>query len=335
MRLFVVLAKHHRLLSLAAILDVFDTVNRFLKVEGKASFFEITLVGEDRASLPESVDHHPFSRLEEGLQGDLIFVPAFGNADMATILQENAALYPWLCAQYSRGAVVASVCTGAFLLGAAGLLYQRRATTHMDAMAQFAACFPEVNLQPSAVVTQDERVYTSGGATSGFLLKLALIQKYYGRDMAIRTAKVFAIDMDRDNQSYFGYFNPPESHNDQLVLKVQQAIKQRYAEIKSVDEAIADIPASRRNFLRRFKQATGLTPIRYLQRTKIEAAKQLLENSDKSLLEVMLLAGYSDMKNFRQLFKESTGMNPKAYRDKFALRFEPIIPQDVNGMMLS
>ncbi len=326
MQLSIILTSKYRLLSLAAIVDVFETANRFLSEDGKPELFDITLVGTTETKvLPDSINHLPYVPFTDGQTYDLIFIPAFGPVDLAQTVKENSCFIPWLHEQYGRGATLASYCTGAFLLAASGLLNDRRATTHVDAADKLAAYFPKIKLQQHAVVTQDANIYTSGGATSGFHLKLALIQKYCGRELAVRIAKVFSIDMDRENQAYFGRFSPIEAHDDELVMRVQNKIKNEFPEIKSIEEAIADIPASRRNLVRRFKQATGITPIRYLQKTKIEAAKKLLESTEKGLFEIMLSAGYNDMKNFRQLFKDNTGMTPKAYRDKFAMRFEPII----------
>lgn len=326
MQLAIVLTTKYRLLSLAAIVDVFETANRFLLEEGKPEIFDLTLVGvTPRQPIPGNISHIAYAPFTASRQYDLIFIPAFGPVDLAQTMKENTCFLPWLCTQYKQGATLASNCTGAFLLAASGLLRNKQATTHVDAVDKLAACFPEVDIQRNAVVTHDANIYTSGGATSGFHLKLALLQKYCGREMAIRMAKVFSIDMDRVNQAYFGHFSPAEAHDDELVMRVQHKIKEEFPELKSIEEAIAGIPASRRNFVRRFKQATGLTPIRYLQKTRIEAAKKLLENTEKGLFEIMLCAGYNDMKNFRQLFKENTGMTPKAYRDKFAMRFEPII----------
>ncbi len=326
MQLAIILTSKYRLLSLAAIVDVFETANRFLQEDGKAALYQITFVGTtETKELPEGVDHIPYEPLTDGQRYDLVFIPAFGSVDLAHTVAENSCFFPWLHEQYARGTTLASNCTGAFLLAASGLLNGRQATTHVDAADKLAACFPEIKLTRDAVVTHDASIYTSGGATSGFHLMLALLQKHCGREMAVRMAKVFSIDMDRENQAHFGHFAPTEAHDDELVMRLQQKIKAEFNALRSVEEAIVDIPASRRNLVRRFKQATGMTPIRYLQRTKIEAAKKLLENTEKGLLEIMLSAGYNDMKNFRQLFKDNTGMTPKAYRDKFAMRFEPII----------
>ena len=326
MQLAIILTSKYRLLSLAAIVDVFETANRLLREDGQSDQYQIHFVGPSATkAIPEGVANIPYMPMATGQHYDLIFVPAFGSVDLAQTVMENSCFFPWLHDQYARGATLASNCTGAFLLAGSGLLDDRQATTHVDAADKLAACFPKIKLTRDAVVTHDANIYTSGGATSGFHLMLALIQKHCGREMAVRLAKMFAIDMDRENQAHFGHFTPVEAHDDDLVMRLQQKIRAEFNAIRSVEEAIVDIPASRRNLVRRFKQATGMTPIRYLQRTKIEAAKKLLETTEKGLLEIMLSAGYNDMKNFRQLFKENTGMTPKAYRDKFAMRFEPII----------
>lgn len=322
MKLSILMTKGYRLLSLAAVVDVFDTVNMFMEQEGKPKFFDIQFVGlQPDLPLPDhTAGHAYFHYRDSDLTSDLIFIPAFGAYEMDQSIQQNMPFIPWLAEQHQKGIPLASLCTGSFLLGASGLLDHKNATTHIDAVVQFAQIFPQVKLQPHAVITQDSNIYTSGGATNSFHLKLLLIQKYCGRAMAISIAKMFAIDMDRTQQLYFDSFKPSLTDTDDLVKLIQQKINDEFAVLKNVEEAIADIPSSRRNFIRRFKQSTGMTPIHYLQKTKIEAAKKLLETTNKGLLDIMMAAGYNDMKNFRSLFKKSTGLTPVAYRNKFGMK---------------
>jgi transcriptional regulator GlxA family with amidase domain len=136
-------------------------------------------------------------------------------------------------------------------------------------------------------------------------------------DNAVRTAKFFAIDMDRDNQSYFSTFQPSHDHRDELVASAQQKIESNYSDACTIEEIIKDIPASRRNIVRRFKQVTGITPIEYLQHTRIAAAKKLLEQTDKQMTEVIFNSGYNDPKAFRKIFRKAVGMTPTEYREKF------------------
>jgi transcriptional regulator GlxA family with amidase domain len=324
MKLSILLTQNYRLLSLAAVVDVFEMVNRFCIEEDKDPAFEIRFVGNELPQgLPGHFGQYPFtsfSEINEPLP--LLLIPAFGSEDMQQTIEANVQYIPFLVQQYQMGASLVSLCTGSFLLAAGGLLNGRQATTHIEAVDRFAQIFPEVKLQPHAVVTQCENIYTSGGATSSFHMKLLLIQQYCGREMAIRIAKMFSIDMDRNNQLYFEHFKPSLSSEDQLVRAVQMAIGRRFGEIKNVEEALEEVPSSRRNIIRRFKQATGMTPIRYLQKTKIEAAKKLLETTDKDIMEVMVASGYNDLKNFRQLFKSFTGLTPKDYREKYGMRLQ-------------
>lgn len=302
-------------MSVAAMLDVFEAVNTYYKESGESAFFDIIFVHSGKA--PALYGDYTLRCTDDGTVYDLILIPSFKSLAIAQSVQLNRAFIPWLQHQYRMGAAVASFCTGAFLLGSTGLLDNRPATTHINADQAFARAFPSVILKANAVVTEKDRIYTSGGATNSFHLMMRLIEKYCSRSMAVRTAKLFAIDMDRSQQSYFGTFSPTENHGDDLVKQVQQGIKQHFREVNTIEELITSIPSSRRNLVRRFKQATGITPIEYLQKTRVEAAKQLLVHSRQSIMEIMLESGYNDFKSFRLIFKKNVGMTPTAYRKKF------------------
>lgn len=314
-KLAVLITHQHRMLSVAAILDVFESVNRFYRRNHVEEIFKISLFTspDDNSTF---YGRYGVQNLQTEKQ-DLILIPAFDSDNVPGAIVQNGVFIPWLECQFKAGAEIGSFCTGAFLLAATGLLNGRRATTHIDATMEFALSFPEVKLEASSVVTDDDGIYTSGGATSSFHLMLHLIERYCARNMALQIAKMFAIDMDREQQSYFGTFSPFQNHGDDLVSLTQRKIESAYQEASTIEELIQDIPASRRNVVRRFKQATGVTPIEYLQKTRIEAAKMLLEQTNQSILEVMLNSGYNDMKAFRQVFKKSAGVSPKVYRDKF------------------
>jgi transcriptional regulator GlxA family with amidase domain len=295
----------NRPLSTAAILDVFASVNQMYQQKGLPPFFNI-----------REVNHHNLYSLPKP---DMICIPAFTSDDIMAAVAENTTFISWLQEQYQNGVSIASFCTGAFLLAATGLLNGKRATTHVMTAPLFRAHFPQVLLQHEAVVTHDAGLYTSGGATSSFHLMLCLLEMYCGRNMAIQVAKMFSIDMDRQQQAHFAGFAPIRNHSDLLVKDVQEQMEKRYMDITTVDALVKEMPVSQRNFVRRFKQATGVTPIDYLQQTRIEAARQLLEHTDLSMVEIMCHVGYGDMKSFRNLFLRITGLTPKAYREKYAL----------------
>jgi transcriptional regulator GlxA family with amidase domain len=316
MKLGILLTSGHRMLSVAAMADVFGTVNGFGGTDGNDPFFEINLL-----HLPDhvAVSYPDFvtKPIQSGELFDIILVPAFKHDGLVESLGHNQAWIPWMQNQYEGGAAIASFCTGAFLLASTGLLNDKPATTHIDAENTFSMAFPRVLLKADAVVTEQDRIYTSGGATNSFHLMMRLIEVYCGREAAVKAAKIFSIDLDRKQQTYFGTFSPVENHGDDLVRKAQSEIKRNFKDGSTIEEIIVDVPSSRRNLVRRFKQATGITPIEYLQKTRIEAAKKMLEHTRQSILEVMLESGYNDLKSFRMIFKKNVGMTPTAYRDKF------------------
>lgn len=317
-QLGILITHQHRLLSVAAMLDVFDTANQYQEA-GKPAFFRISLLYPSNAQ-PVSYSNHPAFRLPEAPQQDLIMIPAFSaTGDIPIALQQNAECIPWLVMQHKRGAEIAGSCTGAFLLAATGLLDNKPATTHVQAAYALAKAFPNVCVNAKEVTTFQQGIYTSGGATNSFHLLLRVLEKYCGQEIAIRTAKYFAIDMNRAQQSYFSTFQPAHQHHDQLVSDLQRRIESSFHEAETLEELLAEIPASRRNLARRFKATIGVTPIEYLQKTRIEAAKGLLERTDNSVQEVMFQTGYNDQKSFRQLFRKNTGMTPTEYREKFTV----------------
>ena len=320
-QLAILLTKNYRLLSVAAILDLFETVNQERTKNDEQPYFQLNLLysGAYSNEVVPFEKYHPKPLKEAGKQ-DLILVPAFDTKDLRASVNSNMAFLPFLNDQYHQGAEVGSFCTGAFLLAASGLLDGKTATTHIHCAQAFSDAFPHVILKEDAVVTHEERLYTSGGATSSFHLMLQLIQRYCGKEVAVKMAKVFAIDMNREQQRYFGTFSPLQDHGDDLVTKTQRCIENAYSDPGTIEQILHDIPASRRNIVRRFKLATGTTLIEYLQKTRVEAAKKMLEQTNKSIMEIMLDTGYNDLKTFRQLFKKSSGMTPKEYRDKFKLR---------------
>lgn len=206
------------------------------------------------------------------------------------------------------------------MFGASGLLNGKLATTHIDTCTRFSSAFPDVILKPDHVVTVDGRFYTSGGSTSTFHLLLRLVQEYCGNEKAFRIAKIFAVDMDWLKQSYFGTFMPSHSHKDDLVKKVQENIETRFYEIGSLEDIIEDFPSSRRNFARRFKLATGIPPIEYLQNVRIESAKKQLEQTNQNINEIIDPTGYSDPKSFRKVFYKLLVMTIMEYWEKFNVK---------------
>jgi transcriptional regulator GlxA family with amidase domain len=223
----------------------------------------------------------------------------------------------WIAQQYQQGAEVASVCTGAYLLAATGLLDGKHCSTHWAAAADFKVRFPQVNLQPEKLITDEHGIYTNGGAYSFLNLIIYLIEKYYDRHTAIYCAKVFQIEVDRQSQQEFIIFKGQKQHGDDLVKEAQLYIEKNLHEKIVVAHLSEKFAIGRRNFDRRFTKATGNTPLEYLQRAKVEWAKRAFENNHTTINEVMYQVGYADVKAFREVFRKITGLSPLAYRRKF------------------
>lgn len=296
----------------------FTAVNQFLQSSGQKPLFDVVLVGATReVKLNEGRYMVKTDRLlHETRTTDLVIVPAL-SGDLNKAIEVNSALRTWIVQRYQDGSEVASLCLGAFLLASTGLLDGKNCSTHWGFINEFKRLFPEVNVRDGSVVTEQNRVYTSGGANSYWNLLLYLVEKYTNRPTAILTAKYFAIDIDRQSQSAFAIFKGQKEHNDEAIKTAQAYIEANLDKKITVDELADKAAASRRTFERRFKRATNNTILEYIQRVKIEAAKRGLENTRKSIGEVMDEVGYSDTKTFRIIFKKITGLTPAEYRDKY------------------
>jgi transcriptional regulator GlxA family with amidase domain len=247
---------------------------------------------------------------------DLVIIPSVSH-EYDLVIRENQALINWIRDQYKSGAEIASICTGAFLLAATGLLDGRSCSTHWNAAADFKRLFPNVNLYTDKLIVAEPGIYTNGGAYSFLNLVLFLVEKYFDRQTAIFCSKVFQIDVERTSQSPFHIFQTQKNHGDDLIGKAQTYIEGNLSERISFENLASKLAISRRNFDRRFIRAVGNTPVEYLQRVKVEVAKKSLEKGRKSIFEVMSEVGYSDDKAFREVFKKITGLSPLDYRAKY------------------
>lgn len=306
---------------LAAIDDprhVFSQVNSIAKQSGKLPVFDLKFVGLNKeVKLHDGAfSVHSDLVLNQVEQTDLIFVPAFyGNT--TDFLETNKEFVPWIVEQNKKGAEVVSLCVGAFMLAKTGLLDGKKCSTHWRAAEEFKEMFPSVDLQTDKIITEENGIYTSGGATSYFNLLIYLVEKFTDRDTAIQTAQIFAIDMERHSQSHFMIFKGQKTHTDEDVKRAQTFIENNFTEKFTVEELSTECAISRRSLERRFKKATNNTVNEYIQRVKIEAAKKSLETGGKNITEIMLDVGYNDTKSFRGTFKKLTGMTPLDYRNKY------------------
>jgi transcriptional regulator GlxA family with amidase domain len=311
-------AGHTSMVNIAGTHQILNQANGISEQFGRKPVFDVKLVGLNRETRQDiglfSVT--PDYLIDEVEKTDLIIVPAI-HTQWPEALERNRDFIPWIIDHYKNGAEIASLCVGAYLLASTGLLKGRACATHWAHAGQFRRIFPDVNLVDDKILTAEDGIYTSGGAYSYLNLLLYLIEKHAGRDVAIVASKVFMIDIDRESQSPFIIFEGQKDHRDELVKEAQQIIESGYSNKITVDEIADELALSRRTLERRFKKATSNTMVEYIQRVKVEAAKQQLETSRKNVNEVMYEVGYSDSKSFRTVFRKVTGLTPAEYRDKY------------------
>lgn len=247
---------------------------------------------------------------------DLVLVPA-GGTDVDVMIEKNAAVIPWLRDLHARGALVAGVCTGVAILAEAGLLQGRRATTHWAVADSYRQRYPDVDWQPQLCVTEDRGVVCGGGVYASIDLALYIVEKLCGRDIALGCAKSLVVQMPRTYQTGFSVVSLGSDHADATVRRAQDWLHNHFPDDIDLDRLAMDLALTPRTFLRRFKLATGETPLAYLQRLRTEAARRMLEEDRMTIQEVGLAVGYEDVAFFRDLFKRHTGLPPGAYRERY------------------
>ncbi len=297
---------------------LFSAVNQFMITTGKKPLFDVQLVGvKKEVKLNDGLyTVNTTKLLKEVKKTDLVIIPAlFG--DMKIAIAKNQKLLTWINDQYNNGSDVASLCVGAFLLASTGLLDGKKCSTHWGFQNEFREMFPDVSLTDGSIVTEENRLYSSGGANSYWNLLLHLVEKYTDRQTSILAAKYFAIDIDRKSQSAFAMFQGQKNHKDSLIKKAQDYIENYIQEKITIDDLADVVCLGRRSFERRFKVATNNTVLEYIHRVKIESAKRSFETSRNNINEVMYNVGYTDTKAFRTVFKKITGLNPIEYRNKY------------------
>lgn len=301
--------------------NLFKMANSYSKrLSGVADdHFKIDLVGltKEPVIYQDLFSVQPTATVHEITKTDLIIIsPISGDLDKG--IQNNLDFIEWIKTQrIENDSELASLCKGAFLLAETGLVNGKSCATHWTAHEKFQRKYPQVNLIPESIICEDNGIYSSGGAYSILNFTLYLIERYWGRETAIWCSKVSEIEYDRLNQSEFIIFSGQKDHSDEPIKRAQLYIENNYQDKLNVDSIAQMVHLNARSFLRRFKKATSNTPIEYIQRVKVEAAKKKLESSTKTILEVMYDIGYNDQKAFRSTFRKYSGLSPKEYQRKY------------------
>jgi len=306
--------------SVSATLEVLESANilQAYRSESRESIFSITTASLDGrpVSCSGGLSLAPQKPLSSVKETDLIIVPGF----LFNILQALPNLVgfnAWLAQQYEKGATIAAMCTGAFLAAEAGVLNHKQATTHWYFADAFRQRYPQVKLQENNIITEDDRVICSGGASAGSDLLLHLIRRYASKELAAECSKKLLIDPSRCDQSPYVMQSFVKNHHDEKVRAVQEWLNEHYSSPIAINNLAEQFGFGQRNFKRRFKEATEQNPVQYLQNLRIEKAKYLLETSKISVKSLTYEVGYEDSNSFCRLFKDRVGITPGAYRKKF------------------
>src|ERR1700761_3844953 len=264
------------------------------------------------------VSIQPAAALKSIRKTDLIFIPSTG-LGIDDVVERNAAVVPWLHRWHKRGVPIASVCSGVGLVAATGLLDGKRATTHWSLAGRFGEKYPKVRWMPELMVTEDHGFFCGGGVNACLDLALYLVARFCGHKVAMQSAKALLIEMPRAWQAGFAIVPLKTEHSDESISVAQEWLHQNFHQSFPLEAPAELVGMSLRNFVRRFKQATGDSPLTYLQKLRVAAAKRLLENDRRSMQEISDAVGYQDAVFFRKIFQRHTGVSPSAYRQKFGI----------------
>ncbi|THB80276.1 MAG: GlxA family transcriptional regulator [Desulfobacteraceae bacterium] len=257
----------------------------------------------------------PDQGMSEDIESDVVFIPViYGSLEP---LLNDGPMIDWLILQHQRGAVICAVCAGVFLAAQTGLLENRCATTHWHLAREFQQRFPGVTLKQEKMVVDEGDFITAGGVTAYMDLSLHLCSLFGSRELSANVSKILLIDPARQSQSPYQAFHFNLNHGDKPILKVQEWMQQHASDPMTVPALADRAGLGHRTFNRRFKKATGDTPLEYLQQLRIDMARNQLVFTRESIDTITYATGYEDVSSFRRLFKRATGLSPTAYRRKF------------------
>ncbi len=248
---------------------------------------------------------------------DIVVIPAAGMDEQRRIARDTP-LLPFLQKWHDRGAYIAGVCAGVEFLAESGLLNGRRATTHWALAQEMQRRYPKVLWQPDRFVTEDGRLLCSGGVYCSIDLSLYMVEKFCGHEIAVQCARALQVGMPRTRESGYSVLPLARPHDDAQVSRAEIYLQQNFDRDVSIAALASRVGMSPRNFIRRFKAATGRLPNVYVQTLRMSAARELIERGETSIQSVSSQVGYGDPAFFRALFKRYMGMTPTEYRGHFA-----------------
>lgn len=312
------------LLSIFGPMEAFAIANLWRRAPGRNERDDAPLFSWDIVSLDGKavkgyggVPIQPHRSIHAVDETDFILLPAF-LPPLDFVGKASEEVLAWIRFRHARNTLIGATCTGAFLLAETGLLNGKEATTNWAFARYFKKLYPGVRLKPERILSVDEGLICSGATTSFLDLCLYLIEKFGSEDLAARCAKSLLVESGRRSQAPYVVFDSQKNHTDDKILEAQAYMEGKFSETFFLDDLALDLGISPRHFKRRFKSATGDSPLAYLQRLRIEAAKRKLETTQETVDEITWQVGYEDSNSFRRLFRKHTGLSPREYRERFA-----------------
>ncbi|MBZ9810464.1 GlxA family transcriptional regulator [Mesorhizobium sp. BR1-1-9] len=302
-------------LDVAGPMDVFSEANTFL---GSADRYETVLIAAHRNPL----------RASSGMRmvADLTFDEAAGGFDIILVAgtptppeaEPKPGLVQWVKELPWRSSVYGSICTGAFVLGYAGLLDDRRVTTHWQDAQALAERFPKAKVEPDLIYVRDGRLITAAGVTAGIDLGLALVGQRHGAEIALKVAKRLVVVAQRQGgQSQFSPYLTAPADPAAPIARIQDHVMANIGGRHTLESLAAVVGMSPRNLARHFVQATGITPHEFIERARVDAARMILEGTDRPLKTVAFDCGFGSADRLRIVFSTRLGVTPVQYRASF------------------
>lgn len=264
----------------------------------------------------------PQDAISDITRTDVVFVPNVMVDSLEALRSLDRRLLKWIVDMHAKGAQLYSACGGSLVLAEAGLLDGQQTTTHWNYVPLFRQYYPKVELLEDRVLVQSGRghsIVCGGGASSWQDLALLLIAKHAGTEEAIRMSRFFLYQWHRDGQLPYASLTANAQHGDAVVLRCQTWLAENYERADIIAEVVQRSGLPKRTFDRRFRAATGYSPLAYVQALRIEEAKHLLETGTQPIEEIAREVGYADLASFRRLFRRLAGMSPGDYRRKLQL----------------
>lgn len=322
-----VLYEHCLSSAITSLIDAFsicnslheETKTKGFSCETSSSLFEMKIAAVTREPVLTNggVWVQPDAEFESMIGSDLILIPPRLYAQQPKD-EELSHIIPWLRESHQRGGRIGAMCTGSFVLASTGLLDGKIATTNWLFMKKFQRLFPKVNLKPERILTEDDGLICSGAMTAMYNLALYVIEIFVSEELSRRCSKIMLVDHKRKSQLPYIATTFRKNHGDEQILNAQHWFEDNYASQFTIDDVANVVGLSPRHFKRRFKQATGESPLRYLQQMRLEMAKTMLETSLENIEIITQQIGYEDSRTFRRLFKQYTSLSPREYRARFS-----------------